>query len=261
MEQDGFSGKVALVTGAAQGIGRAVAWSLACQGAVVAALDRNEDGTKRLGIEAAAEGLQLAAYGVDVADSAAVEAVMDRVERELGPLGIVVNAAGILRPGAVESYSDRDWSETFAVNVNGVFHICRGAVRRMIPRRSGSIVTVASNAAGTPRVNMAAYGASKAAAAALTKCVGLESAQYGIRCNIVSPGSTDTPMLRALWEDGGGLEQTIAGSPKAYRLGIPLGRLAGPEDVAEAVLFLASDRARHITMHNLCVDGGATLGY
>ncbi|MNP57786.1 2,3-dihydro-2,3-dihydroxybenzoate dehydrogenase [compost metagenome] len=108
---------------------------------------------------------------------------------------------------------------------------------------------------------MAAYAASKAAVTALTKCVGLECAQYGIRCNIVSPGSTDTPMLRALWEHGGSLEETVAGSPEAYRLGIPLGRTARAEDVAEAVLFLASDRARHITMHNLCVDGGATLGY
>ncbi|MNC25400.1 2,3-dihydro-2,3-dihydroxybenzoate dehydrogenase [compost metagenome] len=234
---------------------------LARQGAAVAALDRNEGGLEELSAEAAAEGLKLAFYGIDVSISAHVEEVMDRVERECGPLGIVVNAAGILRPGPVQAYSDEDWSDTFAVNVNGVFHVCRAAVRRMIPRRSGSIVTLASNAAGTPRVNMAAYAASKAAVTALTKCVGLECAQYGIRCNIVSPGSTDTPMLRALWEHGGSLEETVAGSPEAYRLGIPLGRTACAEDVAEAVLFLASDRARHITMHNLCVDGGATLGY
>lgn len=261
MEQDGISGKVALVTGAARGIGREIAWQLACRGAVVAALDRNEEGLDSLVASASAAGHRLAVYRADVADEEAVEAAMDRVEREWGPLGIVVNGAGILRPGPVESYSSEDWSHTFAVNVNGVFHVCRGAVRRMIPRRSGSIVTVASNAAGTPRVNMAAYGASKAAAVALTKCVGLEVAQYGIRCNIVSPGSTDTPMLRALWEEGGGPEETLAGSPGTFRLGIPLGRVAGPGDVAEAVLFLASDRARHITMHNLCVDGGATLGY
>ncbi|MGH3239893.1 MAG: SDR family oxidoreductase, partial [Spirillospora sp.] len=107
---------------------------------------------------------------------------------------------------------------------------------------------------GVPRGGMAAYAASKAAAAHLTRCLGLEMAPHGVRCNIVSPGSTDTPMLRAL-----GAGDVIAGDAAAFRTGIPLGRIAAPADIAEAVLFLLSERARHITMHELYVDGGAAL--
>jgi 2,3-dihydro-2,3-dihydroxybenzoate dehydrogenase len=106
---------------------------------------------------------------------------------------------------------------------------------------------------------MAAYAASKAAAAHFTRCLGLELAGLGIRCNVVSPGSTDTPMQRALWTDDAGVEAVVAGRPDLFKPGIPLGRIAAAEDVADAVVFLASDRARHITMHDLYVDGGATL--
>jgi 2,3-dihydro-2,3-dihydroxybenzoate dehydrogenase len=107
---------------------------------------------------------------------------------------------------------------------------------------------------------MAAYAASKAAATQLTRCLGLELAEYGIRCNIVSPGSTDTEMQRLLWSDETGKQSTIYGSLKDFRLGIPLSRIATPEEIADAVLFLLSDQARHITMHDLRIDGGATLG-
>jgi 2,3-dihydro-2,3-dihydroxybenzoate dehydrogenase len=107
---------------------------------------------------------------------------------------------------------------------------------------------------------MAAYCASKAASAMFTRCLGLELASYGVRCNVVSPGSTETSMLHALWHDESGRAATLGGSPADFRLGIPLGRIAAPEDIAEAVTFLASARARHITMHDLRVDGGATLG-
>jgi 2,3-dihydro-2,3-dihydroxybenzoate dehydrogenase len=107
---------------------------------------------------------------------------------------------------------------------------------------------------------MAAYAASKAAAVMFTKCLGLELAGDGIRCNVVAPGSTDTPMLRGMWADGDGAATVLAGSPGAYRVGVPLGRIGAAEDVADAVLFLASDLARHITMHDLYVDGGAALG-
>lgn len=130
----------------------------------------------------------------------------------------------------------------------------------MKERRAGTIVTVSSNAAFVPRVGMAAYASSKAAATAFTKCLGLELAEFGIRCNVVSPGSTDTPMLRGMWKTDSDRSVTIDGSLGSYRAGIPLGKLARPEDVADAVAFLVSDRAGHITMHDMCVDGGATLG-
>jgi 2,3-dihydro-2,3-dihydroxybenzoate dehydrogenase len=109
-------------------------------------------------------------------------------------------------------------------------------------------------------MHMAAYCASKAASALFTKCLGLELAEFGVRCNVVSPGSTDTPMLHSMWTDDSGADATLDGSLSAYRVGIPLGKLARPEDVAHAVAFLASDAAGHITMHDLCVDGGAALG-
>ncbi|WP_406643142.1 2,3-dihydro-2,3-dihydroxybenzoate dehydrogenase [Amycolatopsis sp. WGS_07] len=198
-------------------------------------------------------------FVADVGDPGAVARVVADVERELGPIGIGVSVAGVLRPGTVGETSDEDWAATFAVNSTGVFTVLREISRRMQPRGSGALVTVGSNAAGVPRTGMAAYAASKAAATMLTRCLGLELAGSGIRCNIVSPGSTDTDMQRLLWTDDSGEARVIAGNPEEFRVGIPLGRIADPADIADAVLFLASDRARHITMQNLYVDGGATL--
>jgi 2,3-dihydro-2,3-dihydroxybenzoate dehydrogenase len=255
----GTTTRVALVTGAAQGIGAAVARALAGE-ASIAALDRQEEGLSSLVEELRARGCRAAAFPADVSDSAAVEAAVERIERELGPIGILVNVAGVLRMAPAVSLSDEDWAATFAVNTHGVFHVSRAVARRMVPRQSGAIVTVGSNAAGVPRMQMAAYAASKAASTMFTKCLGLELAQHGIRCNVVSPGSTDTAMQRALWADEHGAQAVIAGSPETFRVGIPLRRIATPDDIAEAVAFLVSDRARHITLHDLCVDGGATLG-
>ena len=251
--------KVALVTGAAQGIGAAVARVLA-EGASIAALDLQEARLATLVAELRERGGRAAAFHADVSDSTSVEQAIEAVEQQLGPIDILVNVAGVLRVAPAVSLTDEQWSSTFAVNTLGVFQVCRAVARRMVPRRSGAIVTVSSNAAGVPRMGMAAYCASKAASTMFTRCLGLELAQHNIRCNVVSPGSTDTPMQRALWADDQGAQAVIAGSPEAFRLGIPLRKLATPEDVAEAVAFLVSDQARHITMHDLYVDGGATLG-
>ncbi|GGM99068.1 2,3-dihydro-2,3-dihydroxybenzoate dehydrogenase [Actinoplanes campanulatus] len=250
----GLAGKTALVTGAGQGIGRAVAVALAGEGARVAAADRSEAGVKLLADEYPGILPQVA----DVTSAEQVEAVVDAAERFLGPLDLLVNVAGVLHMGDVVDLTDDAWAQTFAVNTTGVFHVSRAVARRMVPRCSGAIVTVSSNAAGVPRSGMSAYAASKAASTMFTKCLGLELAPYGIRCNVVAPGSTDTPMQRQLWTDGVPAP-VLDGDPATFRVGIPLGRIATPEDVADAVLFLASDRARHITMHDLYVDGGATL--
>ncbi|ATB27483.1 2,3-dihydro-2,3-dihydroxybenzoate dehydrogenase [Melittangium boletus] len=255
----GASTKVALVTGAAQGIGAAVARALSGD-AMIVALDTKAEGLSALVAELRARGARAEAIVADVSDSAAVEAAVERIERDLGPISVLVNVAGVLRVGPVVSFSDEDWAATFAVNTHGVFHVSRAVARRMVPRKEGVIVTVGSNAAGMPRMNMAAYAASKAATTLFTKCLGLELARHGIRCNVVSPGSTDTDMQRSLWTDEHGANAVIAGAPEAFRVGIPLRRIATPDDIAEAVLFLVSERARHITLHDLCVDGGATLG-
>ncbi|GAA3749017.1 2,3-dihydro-2,3-dihydroxybenzoate dehydrogenase [Streptomyces tremellae] len=252
--------EIALVTGAAGGIGEAVVRALGESGISVAAADKDGERLKSVAGKLAAEGLPVRAYAADVTTSAGAERLVAEVEDTLGPLDQLVNAAGILRLGKARDLKDEDWSATFAVNTTGVFFMSRAAVNRMVQRRSGAVVTVASNAAGTARAEMAAYAASKAAATMFTKCLGLEVAEYGIRCNVVAPGSTETPMLTSMWHDDHGRTATLQGSLDAYRVGIPLRKLARPSDVADAVAFLLSERASHITMHELTVDGGATLG-
>ena len=248
-----MDGTVALVTGAAQGIGAAVACALAAEGALVAAVDCNTAGV------AALAGPDIRGYTADVRDTGAVDAVVEAVEAELGPIGVLVNVAGVLRTGPVTELTDDDWQAVFDVNSAGVFRCCRAVARRMVPRGAGAIVTVGSNAAGVPRAHMAANAASKAATAQFTRGLGLELARHGIRCNVVAPGSTDTPMQRSLWSPGAGADAVVAGCLEQHRIGIPLGRLARPQDIADAVVFLASERARHVTMQVLTVDGGAAL--
>ncbi|MCB5177953.1 2,3-dihydro-2,3-dihydroxybenzoate dehydrogenase [Streptomyces antimicrobicus] len=255
-----FAGRIAVVTGAAGGIGAATVRALAVRGATVAALDNDTAALEQLAKEHDADGFPVVPFPLDVTSSADVASVVTEVERSLGPIDQLVNAAGILRLGPGCALSDRDWTDTFAVNVHGLFFVSRAVVGRMVERRSGAVVTIASNAAGTPRTGMSAYGASKAAVAMFTKSLGLEVARFGVRCNVVAPGSTDTPMLTALWSEGQGPQSSIDGTPSEYRTGIPLGKIATPEDVADATAFLLSDRAGHITLQTLTVDGGATLG-
>lgn len=248
----------ALVTGAGRGIGAAVARAFAEAGAPVALLDRDE-----VVLRTAAD-LGPLALGIvaDVTDPCAVEAAVKQVEDELGPLAALANVAGVLRTGPILDADDGDLAECLAVNTTGVWNTGRAVGRRMYGRRSGSIVTVASNAAATPRFGMTAYAASKAASVAITRGLGLELAPH-VRCNVVCPGSTDTDMLRSMWADPAddrGALPVIEGRLDQYRLGIPLQRIAEPDDVAAAVLFLAGPAARQITMQSLTVDGGATLG-
>lgn len=241
-----MTARVALVTGAAQGIGAAVVRVLRRDGWQVAATDRFRP--------AEPSSLEL-----DVRDTAAVERVVRHVEDRIGPIALLVNVAGVLHVGDLVTTTDEQWREVFEVNTTGVFRLCRSVGALMAGRGGGSIITVASNAAGVPRMGMAAYAASKAASAHLTRCLGLELAGHGVRCNVVSPGSTDTPMQRGMWHGPEDARRTVDGRPELFKTGIPLGRIADPGDVAEAVAFLASDRARHITMHDLYVDGGAAL--
>jgi 2,3-dihydro-2,3-dihydroxybenzoate dehydrogenase len=248
-----MNGKIALVTGAAGGIGAAVVRRLREEGAEVVATDLPSDALTAVG------GPGVRVQPLDVSDGAAVEALFGRMEAELGPIDLVASVAGVLSTTLVGDTSDEEWRRVFAVNADGVFHLGRAAARRMGPRGRGSFVTVSSNAAGVPRHAMAAYAASKAAATMFTRCLGLELGPKGVRCNIVAPGSTLTPMQTGMWADGDGAGRVIAGSPETFKAGIPLGKLAKPDDVAEAVIFLLSDKAAHITMTDLYVDGGATL--
>ena len=206
-----MSPQVTVVTGAAGGIGQAVVRALTSDGHAVAAIDARADA-----LADAAEDLGEAgrSFVADVTSAAEVEAVVDRVEQEMGPIDALANAAGILRVSEAAELEESDWEQTMAVNATGVFLVSRAVARRMKARQAGSIVTVTSNAAQVPRWGMAAYAASKAAATSFTKCLGLELARDGIRCNTVAPGSTQTPMLTSLWGDErDALETSVQGPP------------------------------------------------
>ncbi len=247
MSDRDLEGRIALVTGAAGGIGKAVLATLRASGAVA------------IGWDITVSDSDTDVRAVDVTDAAAVERGIDAIELSVGELDILVNVAGVLHTARVADTTDSDWHRLFAVNSEGVFIVSRAVTRRMEPRRRGAIVTVSSNAGEVPRIALAAYAASKAAATMFTRCLGLELAHAGIRCNVVAPGSTRTPMLGALLGSEGGESEALHGSGAKFRTGIPLGRIAEPEDIAETVAYLVSDRARHITMSTLLVDGGASL--
>ncbi|MFC3570581.1 SDR family oxidoreductase [Paracoccus simplex] len=254
MRLTGFQGKTAIVTGAAGGIGRAVVAALLEAGAKVVATDTET--ALAANPVAGAENRAL-----DVRDGDAVEALVAEVEAAHGPLGLGVHAAGVLAIGPLLDLAPEEWERVIGVNATGSFNVTRAFGRAMVRNGGGSIVAVSSNAAGIPRLNMGAYAASKAAATMLIRCLGLELAAQGVRCNIVAPGSTLTPMQTGMWtEDGGAGERAvIEGSLEAYRTGIPLKKLATPEDIAGAVMFMLSEQAGHVTMADLYVDGGATL--
>ncbi|ENE2622843.1 2,3-dihydro-2,3-dihydroxybenzoate dehydrogenase EntA [Salmonella enterica] len=245
-----FSDKTVWVTGAGKGIGYATALAFVDAGARVFGFDR----------EFTQENYPFATEVMDVADAAQVAQVCQRVLQKTPRLDVLVNAAGILRMGATDALSVDDWQQTFAVNVGGAFNLFSQTMAQFRRQQGGAIVTVASDAAHTPRIGMSAYGASKAALKSLALTVGLELAGCGVRCNVVSPGSTDTDMQRTLWVSEDAEQQRIRGFGEQFKLGIPLGKIARPQEIANTILFLASDLASHITLQDIMVDGGSTLG-
>ncbi|EAV0482779.1 TPA: 2,3-dihydro-2,3-dihydroxybenzoate dehydrogenase EntA [Salmonella enterica subsp. enterica serovar Hvittingfoss] len=245
-----FSDKTVWVTGAGKGIGYATALAFVDAGARVIGFDR----------EFTQESYPFATEVMDVADAGQVAQVCQRVLQKTSRLDVLVNAAGILRMGATDALSVDDWQQTFAVNVGGAFNLFSQTMAQFRRQQGGAIVIVASDAAHTPRIGMSAYGASKAALKSLALTVGLELAGCGVRCNVVSPGSTDTDMQRTLWVSEDAEQQRIRGFGEQFKLGIPLGKIARPQEIANTILFLASDLASHITLQDIVVDGGSTLG-
>lgn len=245
-----FQGQTVWVTGAGKGIGYATALAFVEAGANVIGFD----------LAFTESDYPFTTQVMDVADAEQVQQICSRVLQDSDRLDVLVNAAGILRMGATEQLSQQDWQQTFAVNVGGAFNLFQQTMGQFRRQRGGAIVTVASDAAHTPRIGMSAYGASKAALKSLAQTVGLELAGCGVRCNIVSPGSTDTDMQRTLWVNEDAEQQRIRGFGEQFKLGIPLGKIARPQEIANTILFLASDCASHITLQDIVVDGGSTLG-
>ncbi|MDO9353699.1 MAG: SDR family oxidoreductase [Solirubrobacteraceae bacterium] len=267
-EDSGDRDDVVFVTGAGGGIGGAVVGALLATDAQVYATDVDGDALDELARQHSSERLHTRI--VDVRDTASVETAVTQAEAEVGPIAGLVCAHGILRAGSALSQLDEEWQLVHDVNVGGVMRVARAVTRGMAARQRGAVVTIGSNAAAVARDGLSAYASSKAAARHYTLCLGVELAPLGIRCNVVSPGSTDTAMLSGAWEtrdrpteaglEGAVNRRAIAGTPEAFWPGIPLGRIAQPEWIADAVTFLLSPQARHLALHDLRVDGGATLG-
>lgn len=251
-----LTGRTAAVTGAARGIGRAIATALADAGARVAVIDKDADGARLV-----AEELGGVPVSADLTDADAVDRAFAEVVERLGAPEVFVNNAGILRAGDLVTSAVEDWDAQFAVNTRAAFLSVRAAAGHMRARGGpGSIVVVTSNCARTPRMDLGAYCASKAATDMMARCLALELAGEHIRVNTLCPGSCDTELQRAQWRElGVGPERQIHGDPAKYRTGIPMGRLTTPQDVADLALVLASDTSRFVTGQSWHVDGGQTL--
>ena len=255
MELTGVKDAGIVVTGAAQGIGEGVARHLAAGGARLALIDRQAEEVAALADEIGATGLS-----ADLTDEASVDSAIADAEAAIGGIAGLVNIAGVQHLGPLLEQSAEDFDAHFAVNLRGTWLVCRAAARFMTARKAGSIVTVSSNAARVPRVRQGAYCASKAGVSQLMRVLALELGPLGVRVNTVAPGATETPMIRRMMEGMGFGEAMLKGDLDAFRTGVPLGRIAQVQDVADAVAFLLSDQSHYITMHEMVIDGGASLG-
>lgn len=255
MELTGIADGRFVVTGAAQGIGEGIARRLAAGGARLALIDRQGETLAKIADEIGAWWV-----AADVTDEEWIEAAVGEAAEHLGAIDGLANVAGIQRLGALLDQSVEDFDAHFTVNLRGSWLVARAVARRMVPRERGSIVTVSSNAARVPRVRQGAYCASKAGVSHLMRVLALELGPSGIRVNTVAPGATETAMIRKMIDEMGFGETMVKGDLDNFRAGVPLGEIAQVNDVADAVAFLLSDMARHVTMHELVVDGGSALG-
>ena len=245
-----FGNQVAIVTGAGRGIGHAIALRLASEGARVAVVSRTEANANRTSEEINAKYPGLSkAYAVDVASSAAVKALAEAILTDFTRVDILVNNAGLTRDGLAMRMSEEDWDIVVDTNLKGAFNFIQAVMRPMLKQRSGRIVNIASVAGLMGNAGQANYAASKAGLIGLTKTIAREIASRGITCNAVAPGFITTDMTEVL--------------PDAIKTGvaaqIPLGRFGEPDDIANAVAFLASAEAKYITGQTLTVDGGMVM--
>ena len=242
-----FQDKVALVTGAARGLGRAIATLLAQQGATVYGVDRDGETLGATVAAMRAGGLVIRPHAADATDGAALGKIREEIRNEVGRLDILVNNAGGWRYGRYNEISLEDWHWTFNVNVLTMFQCTRTFAEMMIAQRYGRIVNIASVDGYLPKVRLPHYAAAKAAVISLTKTFAEELGPQQILVNAVAPGGIATETAKSQ----GWLESRIGG--------IPLARVATPEDIADLVLFLASDRNRFVTGETVIASGGAVM--
>jgi len=240
-----LTGRVALVTGASRGIGRAIAVKLAAQGAHVVAAARGDHAHDTVA-ELTAAGRSAEAISLDVTDRAAVEQLPGAIVERRGRLDIVVSNAGIARDQLLMRMKREDWDAVIATNLTATFALAQASMRPMLKQRGGRIIAVSSVVGQMGNAGQTNYAASKAGLIGFAKALAREVASRSITVNVVAPGMIDTDMTKAIAAD----------AARGWAAQIPLGRLGAPDDVASAVCFLASDEASYITGHVLAVNGG-----
>ena len=242
--------KTAVVTGGSRGIGRAIVVALAAEGAKVAVIYAGNAAAAEETLSLIKEqGGEAVAMQCDVADDAAVSDMINAVKEQFGSVDILVNNAGITRDGLLMRMKEGDWQAVLDTNLTGVFHCTKAVTKLMMKQRSGAIINITSVVGQTGNAGQANYAAAKAGMIGFTKSVAKELASRGIRVNAVAPGCIDTDMTAVLSD---AVKEDMLKS-------IPLGRVAQPEEVAKAVVFLASDNASYITGQVLNVDGGMVM--
>ncbi len=252
-----FKGRVALITGAAGGIGRAIALTLAKDGADIGIVDTSGDGAEAVAGEVRALGRRAAGIAGDVASGASIKAAAAVIEATLGPIDILVNNAGIARIGKLLEVPEQDWHDSFAVNVDGVFNTSRAVMPGMIARKRGTVVNLASWLGKRGAAYYGVYAATKFAVIGFTQSLAYEMAPHGIRVNSVCPGLiVDTTMRRVIDE-----ESAKRGLPKSNDRAptIPMGRVGYPDEVARVVAFLCSDEASYVTGAAYDITGGSWM--
>ena len=245
-----LSGRVALVTGASQGLGRRFAEVLAAHGAAVGLAARQIDKLEDLRTELHEAGHRAASVTLDVTDHGAIETAIDTIEAALGPIDILVNNAGVAVAKGVLEQTEADWDRVLDVNLKGAFFTAQSVARRMAPRGGGTIVNIASLIAFKVVGHLVAYAASKSGLAQVTKAMALELARHGIRVNALAPGYIETEINRDFLASEAG---------ERLRKQIPQRRFGRPEDLDGALLLLASDASRYMTGSIIVIDGGLLL--
>jgi 2-hydroxycyclohexanecarboxyl-CoA dehydrogenase len=245
-------GKVAIVTGAAQGIGRAIAMRLAQEGAGVAIADINDSGAAQTAQEISSAGAQAIGVKLDVTSLDQAIAAVEKVERELGPIEILVNNAGWDKVEPFVENTPETWDRVIAVNFRGPLNLCKAVIPGMQARGHGKIVTISSDAGRVGSTGEAVYAGCKAGLIGFSKTLARELARFNIKVNVVCPGPTDTALLRSAMADRPGVLAAMAKS-------IPMRRLGQPEDLAGAVAFFASSDSDYATGQVLSISGGLTM--